>query len=58
MNIERRQLGGSDMLVSRLGLGCFAFAGDKSTGSHLGQAIRTPVCVHISSVRYETAGDD
>jgi len=28
--------------VSSLALGCFAFAGDKSTGSHLGQARPPP----------------
>ena len=36
--MEYRQLGSSGMRVSCLGLGCFAFAGDKSTGSHLGKA--------------------
>jgi aryl-alcohol dehydrogenase-like predicted oxidoreductase len=36
--MEYRQLGDSGMRVSTLGLGCFAFAGDKSSGSHLGQA--------------------
>ncbi len=35
--MEYRVLGSSGMRVSTLGLGCFAFAGDNSTGSHLGQ---------------------
>jgi hypothetical protein len=37
--MEYRLLGSSGMRVSSVGLGCFAFAGDKTIGSHLGQAI-------------------
>ena len=37
--MEHRLLGSSGIRVSSIGMGCFAFAGDKSTGSHLGQAI-------------------
>ncbi len=50
--MEYRELGCSGMRVSRLALGCFAFAGDRSTGSHLGQAM---ACFPSSSVCSDTS---
>lgn len=36
MKMARRRLGTSDMEVSVIAMGCFAFGGDRKTGTHLG----------------------